>query len=917
VPPFSQGDPLLEVPPLSWALEVSVLDRGDPGLDSGVQFPAGMTPWSPSDLLPGLYLALLGWLLARALRRWFDPVPGRIWAVFALVLAVLLGPVLAGGQVLLPLEILTRQAPFAGLRTDLPHLANRLQLDLITQIAPALALVRRALRAGEWPLWNHLAGAGMPLMADPQAQFLQPLVLLTYPLPLPAACGVLAGLRVLVALAFAFLFLRRQGMAEAPALCGSLAYGLGGFLLLWLGWPIANSAALLPLLLYAVALSDDRGRRRDFLLLAGTVWAVLLSGQPETGLNDLVLAAAFGAARLLKRPRGTRGRLLARWALCGLLAAGAAAPPLLATAEYIPQSHRYTRITLRNQKLLHDDWLSGWRTAANLRFRLAKMRQRLIPIAAPNAYGNNRFGPYWGNEFVNDDAGGFVGGAALLAALLAVAPRRRTAGAAGSTGRLREERLFLGVAAVCLIVVARPPGLVQAIAALPLFGKSATFQQRVLLLFDLSAAYLAAATLERWRQGGLRRAGVAGVAVAVAAIVAWAYLVDGRPAPPLRPDALADLRHLSLALNLGVIAAAALLLAGWRAEGGGQPAVDCHPERSEGSEGGSREAERNASLGSQTLSQCARPAPWRLWALAALIAGELLAIHVPANPGMPCRLYFPTTPSVAFLQHRLGGPDGRRMAALGPLFPPNGAAIYGLPDARYTNPMKPWNVAAATLPLLSAMDEVYDHFTRLDHPLYDLLGVRFMMAAPKQALPGPWRLVLADPSAWIYERPAALPRLFLPPEAEVDPAVRWPRWMAARREYASRVLMARPPAGEGGQRGQGWQGVWRVTAAGEGDGALDRLDLVALEPAHLRAEAALAARRPVASSLYQDGGWRLLVDGRRTPSTRADGPFLAAWLPAGQHRIDLVYRPRTFLPACLLAALALAGAVLWWWPRPR
>ncbi|HEY8019780.1 MAG TPA: hypothetical protein VIH93_01685, partial [Thermoanaerobaculia bacterium] len=800
-----------------------------------------MTPWSPSDLLPALYLALLGWLLARALRRWLDPVPGRIWAVFALVLAVLLGPVLAGGQVLLPLEILTRQAPFAVLRMDLPHLANRLQLDLITQIAPALALVRHALRAGEWPLWNHLAGTGMPLMADPQAQFLQPLVLLTYPLPLPAACGVLAGLRVLVALAFAFLFLRRQGMGEAPALCGSLAYGLGGFLLLWLGWPIASSAAFLPLLLYAVALSDDRGRRRDFLLLAGTVWAVLLSGQPETGLNDLVLAAAFGAARLVKRPRGTRVRLLARWALCGLLAAGAAAPPLLATAEYIPQSHRYTRITLRNQKLLHDDWLSGWRTAANLRFRLAKMRQRLIPIAAPNAYGNNRFGPYWGNEFVNDDAGGFVGGAALLAALLAVAPRRRTAGgpgSQGSTGRLREERLFLGVAAVCLIVVARPPGLVQAIAALPLFGKSATFQQRVLLLFDLSAAYLAAATLERWRRGDLRRAGVVVLAAAVAAVVAWAYLVDGQPAPPVKPDALADLRHLSLALNLGVIAAAALLLAGWRRASGGQTAVDsgspythCHPERSEGSGRGNREAER-VSFGSsrpqilrfaqddmaevssarddraevlfakddEAEVPSARPAPWRLWALAALVAGELLAIHVPANPGMPRRLYFPTTPSVAFLQHRLGGADGRRMAALGPLFPPNGAAIYGLPDARYTNPMKPWNVAVATLPLLTAMDEVYDHFTRLDHPLYDFLGVRFMMAAPKQALPGPWRLALADPSAWIYERPAALPRLFLPPQAEVDPAVRWPRWMAARREYRSRVLMARPPADEGSQQ---------------------------------------------------------------------------------------------------------------------
>ncbi len=836
-----------------------------------VQYAADMASWSPADLAPGLYLAALGWLLARALRRWFEPVPGRVWAVFAVVLLVLLGPVLVGGKVLLPLEILTRQAPFAVLRTELPHLANRLQLDLITQIAPALSLVRREMRAGIWPLWNHLAGAGMPLLADPQAQAFQPLVLATDLLPLASACGALAGLRVLAALVFLFLFLRRQGMAELPALCGSLAYSLGGFMLLWLGWPIANSAALLPPLLYAVALSDDRGRRRDFLLLGGTVWAVLLSGQPETGINDLILAAAFGAARLVKRPRGARRQLALRWALAGLLAAGAAAPALLATAEYIPQSHRYNRIEIRNRKVLAEDWLLNWRTPEELHFRWLRMRQRLVVIAAPNAYGNNRFGPYWGSENINEDAAGFVGGVALLAALLSLIPPRPP------FRRFREERLFLAVAAIALVVVARPPGYVQAISALPLFGKSATFQHRLLLPFDLAAAYLAAATLDRWRQGGLRRWPAAAVAAALAGLIAWAYLVDGKPAPPLPADALSGLRNLSFALDFEVMIAAALLLSAWR-----RP----RPAAGEIGDGG-------------------RPGTWRLWTLALLIAGELLSIHVPANPGMPRRIYFPTTKSVAFLQHHLGSADGFRMAAPGQILPPNGAAIYGLADARYTNPMKPWNEAVATLPLLPAMDEVYDKFPRLDHPLYDFLGVRYLMVSPRQRVPPPARLVLADPSAWIYERPGALPRLFLPAEAEVDSAVRWPVWLAGRREFTRRVLLAKPPAGTR------WQGVWR--AAGEPA----RLDIVGLRSAHIRARATLARPAPLASNLYQDGGWRLLVGGRHAPSTLADGPFFAAWLPAGSSRLDLVYRPKSFLPSCLLAALALAGAALWWWPRPR
>jgi hypothetical protein len=43
---------------------------------------------------------------------------------------------------------------------------------------------------------------------------------------------------------------------------GAIAYGLSGFLLLYLGWPLANQAALLPVLLYAVISWADRRRRR-------------------------------------------------------------------------------------------------------------------------------------------------------------------------------------------------------------------------------------------------------------------------------------------------------------------------------------------------------------------------------------------------------------------------------------------------------------------------------------------------------------------------------------------------------------------------------------------------------------------------------------------------------------------------------
>jgi hypothetical protein len=84
----------------------------------------------------------------------------------------------------------------------------------------------------------------------------------------------------------------------------------------------------------------------------------------------------------------------------------------------------------------------------------------------------------------------------------------------------------------------------------------------------------------------------------------------------------------------------------------------------------------------------------------------------------------------------------------------------------------------------------------------------------------------------------------------------------------------------------------------------------------VHARGRLAEPRLLASSVYQDGHWLLLVNGIRHETVIADGPLVAAWLPAGRQRIDLLYRPRIFILGCVLAALALAAAAAWWVPRP-
>ena len=771
-------------------------------------------------LLPGLYLAFLAFLLGWALRRFWDPVPWRAWGVFGLAVLLLLGPALFGGKVLLPLDILPGLSlSETGVR------GNPLQLDLVTQIVPAMAQVRREVGAGEWPFWNPLAGAGMPLLADPQAQVLQPLVLLALPLPLPQAVGLIAGLKVLLALVFSFLLLRRQGIPETAALFGSLCYGMGGFLLLWLGWPISNVAALLPLVLYAIVKTDERGARRDFLLLGIAAFSVLTAGHPETILYGVIVSALFAGARLLARP-GDRGKLLARWVVTGAIAFGLAAPALVPLIRYLPQTHRDEMVARRNERVLRDPVLSGWESAG--------AGKRLTAVIAPAAFGDHRV--YWGEMNVNEDASAFVGTAALLAALVAFVPGAR---------RFPQERLFLALAAVSLLVIARPPGLPRLLIALPLLDRSPTFHHRTTLILAFSLAYLAACTAGRWREGEGRRAAVAVCAVLLGTLILWGYHAWPPPENAASPTA-------AQGIQLGVLLLGTLSLLVFRRRVLAVPAV-----------------------------------------LAVL---ELFFLFGKANPSLPREEFYPETPAVAFLRENLGD---ARFVGIGNRLRPNASVLYGFGDIRISNPVKPYVYTRMLAPVSNSVRDINDLLVRPEHPLYQLLGARYVVTPPKtrprRRERGFLRPVLRDRSTWIYERTRVLPILFLPAAAEAPGGRDWIAWVRENPDFAARALVQPEPG-----RPERWS-----AADPEGSG----LDLLSLRPAHLSARARLGEDRLLATSVYQDGGWHLLVDGRPAGSTLANGPFVAAWLPAGEHRVDLLYRPPGFLLGIALASLALAGAV--------
>ncbi|MEM7048291.1 MAG: YfhO family protein [Acidobacteriota bacterium] len=777
-----------------------------------------MDTWSPADLLPGISFLLFGGLLLGLLHRRFDAIPRACGALFLALPVLLFGSSLFGGRVLLPLDFLLGFEPFRQIEPAAGP-GHPLQGDLPLLIHPSRIAAGDEILAGRWPLWTDHVGAGMGLQADPQAQAFQPLVLAALALSPDQGPALTAALKELVALLFTFLLLRRSGSQPTAATLGACAYGLGSFVILWVGWPLSTTSAVLPAVLYGIeGCRHERGTRFPLLLTAALV-TLMLAGHPQTIAFALGFVFLFAAVGWWSTSAPQRGRVFATWLCCTLIAVGITAPLWLPASRLLDLSDR--RAVMTGPPAEH-----GFTFAA---------------AVAPPALGDHRLGAHWGPINRLEDSAAFASTIAWLLAL-----------AAGTGGRRNPRELLIAAVAVASLGLAALPTTWT--AGFPAIGiLFAAGPQRLGFLTALALALLAARAVGRWQQGEIRRRRLVAAAGFLVAALLWAYLAH----PPPVAGTLADFRHGWLAAQIGLVVLATVLLL--------RP-----PSRLSGG------------------------------LLVALVAAELLVAHGSANPAQPKRLAFPETPAITELRAASEENPGSRFVALGNALAPNLGSLYGLRDLRINNPTGPAALRRVTAPLRPATGGQRWHLERPEHPLYDLLGVGQVLTPRGRTLPPPLEPRLRHPSGWLWQRPHPLPRLFLPASAERFTGGSWERWLADNHSFAERALVQSMP---------GDPSEWRQQSPG-------RLTAATPESTRWSAQLETLETRLVASSIYQDGGWRALIDDRSRPIVLTNGPFVGLWAQPGEQRLELLYRPRTHLQGCLLAALALsfAGAFL---GRPR
>ncbi len=417
---------------------------------------------------------------------------------------------------------------------------------------------------------------------------------------------------------------------------------------------------------------------------------------------------------------------------------------------------------------------------------------------------------------------------------------------AGLFSRRREKWPLAALGGIGVAMGARIPGIADAVSALPLFDIG--LNDRMIFFTTFATAGLAALGLEDSREPSSRRA-VAIAAAAGAVLLTALYVFRTRWHMEALNMPPGYFRYRFLLQLLPLVFGAGLWL------------VLQHRGRS-------------------GLAVCA---------VLVLLLGERRLEEGGVYPTYPSRAFYPPLRLLDAIPRNT--PD--RFAAVGFTFIPNIAAFYELEDVRGYEAMT-FKPLLETFGLWCVPQPIW--FNRVDDPtkpFLSFLNVRYVVAPPRHPPPEGWKSLYEGEEGRLFENPNALPRAFRPQTLryEADRG-RQVALLEGIRDFSDEgVVGESPPAGVP---------AGAVLANGEGS-----VRILSYEPQRMTLD--IDARQPVlvGTSVTAWPGWKLAVDGTKTPILSYNHGFLGFRVTPGRHTAVLRYWPDSFT-----AGLAVSGAAL-------
>lgn len=784
--------------------------------------------------------------LALAARRLTPGVSLPAVVALTLLPLVFTGEGFLPGRTLAPTPELAGVAPWAD-----PELVARVEagsdppnpllLDPLAQMIPW----RRAARDG-W-LLNPAQGGGAALLGNGQSALLFPTEAVARWLPPFRAVTYSQAARLLLAAWGMFLLARsgaRRGLAtsEGAALVAAAVYCGAGFLQLWRLHPHSLVAATAPWILLALlALVRCPGPWRAVGLAAAGAAAVF-GGHPETLLHVLLFGLLLAAA----------------------VAAGLTAPAL---ARSLGRRRPAVRDSVRDPDRGSVRGRAGrvilWGATAALLAALLAAPVLLPMVENLTASAEWQFGR--GERRLQGEASLAAAGERLAPAVTLYAhgdPRRDTwsgsenlaelgGGSVGAAGLLlalvslggRRRRLaavLLALGLLGLLAAAQTPLVARPFSWVPLLADS--LLKRLSLWWVLATAAAAALGIDRLRRMGRGERtewlGLGGLGVA--GLVAAAGLAA--PAP-----------GRALGWQLAGLAAAGV--GGWLLGPG------------------------RRRLGRRQVLAVVLVAAAVVVPRAGLLAGWV--------PATTADGFYPQTLATRFVAERLAelGPLGYRVAGLDAALVPHSAAFFGFEEVRVYDPMAFAPLVAFQAALGEPDRGGWVRILDPARPALAFLGARYLFDHPSMTHRPGVEVAYLGRDAIVYENPRALPRLFVPATLEVhgEPAA---ALAAARRieDFAQRAVVA----------GSALDLAVEAGAAVRRDNGTAAVEELAVGRDRVDAEVVAETPVLVVSSQPAIPGWRLSVDGEAVSPALVNGAFLGIEVPAGRHRVELVYSPASW-----------------------
>jgi hypothetical protein len=768
---------------------------------------------------------------------------------------------------------------------------------------PMHVLAADAWRSFHVPSWNPFAFSGAPLLATSQAAPFYPPNALFVVLPALYANNIVVVLNLAIAATGAFALARRlTGDALAASVAG-VGFVSCGFMYGHIGHQsIEANAAWLPWVLLGYELLRERRSARNFSLTSCALALSLLGGHSQMFFLAILVLVVYactvrwlelaGARRQVKRAflaaaavvvvesavpasaATTLAFLLLDLALLGIAAiavghhvlarrrlrlpggwivpAVVAAACALAAVQLVPTASVVGE-TLRAKV--------DFSTAMTYSFSPSHLVLLLFPYLFGNPWGVAPFGASYHGHWNLTELAGYPGLACIVLATAGIPRIRRDS---------RALALALTASVFLVIALGASTGAGVLVWLTPIYGQFRSWG-RCAVVIDLVVAVLAAYGVAHLRKshGATLRAACKRGWIAAAGLAVTGVVLPFLP-PVARFAATGSTRVLSIAIPLSAAALAATACLLFRRNARLAVGVCCALVALDGllSFGAFFDWRESPSAAEARASYSRETAP--AW-------GTL-----PPAPGGVERYLF----------------VGRSTDSVVPMSFTQATDLKAIRSVNGYEPLAPRRYVEAVggMEAFGGLRRPQQFLVRRS-ALLDLLRVTLVLVPKNEAKVRPphWLEPLAPQAGLLrYRYRPRVPDAFLVGKVTVDSRRGILASLSGSRGFDPRrsALVESPCEGCSRLRLPGYAG--RVTREYWQD---DRIGL------------ALRTRRPAMLVVSQSWfpGWTARVDGRKAPTVRVDGVVTGVPVPAGAHKVELVYRPPGLVTAAALSLASLLG----------